>query len=325
MKKKIFGSIVLVLGVAFCYLFIGNAPRQEHVLWGANFSQKQVESLGLDWKETFLAILDDLGARRLKIGVHWDLVEPEKGKYYFEDVDWQMKELEQRKGKAILVIGMKTPRWPECHIPSWAQSKEEQQEAILLMIKEVVGRYQNSPALLSWQVENEPFFPFGQCPWVDAAFLKSEIGLVHSLDSSHPVVVSESGEGSLWIQAAMHGDIVGTTIYRKVWFKQLEAYIEYPFPPVFYWRKAVLVDALFHKEVIGVELQAEPWGPDPISRSSLEEQEKSMNLDRFRNVVEFAKNTGLPEQYFWGAEWWYWMKKEKGSSLIWDEAKNLPW
>ena len=48
-----------------------------------------------------------------------------------------------------------------------------------------------------------------------------------------------------------------------------------------------------------------------------------MNGSRFKNVVEFAKNTGLTEQYFWGAEWWYWMKKEHGNSEIWDEAKKI--
>ena len=317
------GAAGLVFGMAFLYLFAGSAPRQERVLWGVNFSQKQAESLGLDWKETYRAVLDDLGARRLKIAVHWDLLEPEKREYHFEDIDWQMRELEQRQGKVMLAIGMKTPRWPECHIPSWAQGKKEQQEAILSMIEEVVLRYRNSPALVSWQVENEPFFPFGECPWADRAFLQKEVDLVHELDSMHPVVISDSGEGSLWMGAASHGDIVGTTLYRKVWSRQVQSYIDYPFPSVFYWRKASLVKALFNKEVIGVELQAEPWGPDPIPQSALEEQEKTMNGSRFKNVVEFAKNTGFTEQYFWGVEWWYWMKKQHGNSEIWDEAKKI--
>lgn len=317
------GGIIVLLAFASLYLFAGKAPRQENVLWGVNFSQKQAQNLELDWKETYLALLDDLGARRLKIAVHWDLLEPEQGAYHFEDLDWQLQQLEQKQGKAILVIGMKTPRWPECHIPAFAKGKEEQQQAILLMLQEVVERYKDSPALLSWQVENEPFFPFGECPWTDAAFFQKEIDLVHSLDSKHQVIVSDSGEGSFWMRAALHGDIVGTTMYRKVWFRQLGLYIDYPFPPVFYWRKAQIMNALFHKEVIGVELQAEPWGPNPILDSSLEEQEKTMNLDRFKNIVEFAKDTGLKEHYFWGAEWWYWMKKQHGNSEIWDEAKKI--
>jgi hypothetical protein len=112
---------------------------------------------------------------------------------------------------------MKTPRWPECHIPEWAklQSKEEQQAAILDFLKEIVARYDSSKAIVRWQVENEPFFPFGECPWVDKEFLKKEVALVKSLDSKNrPVVVTDSGEGSLWIQAAKIGDIAGTTMYK---------------------------------------------------------------------------------------------------------------
>ena len=31
----------------------------------------------------------------------------------------QLEELEKRGGKAILVVGFKQPRWPECRFPDW--------------------------------------------------------------------------------------------------------------------------------------------------------------------------------------------------------------
>jgi hypothetical protein len=34
-----------------------------------------------------------------------------------------------------------------------------------------------------------------------------------------------------------------------------------------------------------------------------------MSLERFKYNIEYAKNTGLNTFYFWGAEWWYYMKK----------------
>jgi len=34
----------------------------------------------------------------------------------------------------------------------------------------------------------------------------------------------------------------------------------------------------------------------------LEEQEKTMNLERFQKNIEFAKRTGLDTFYLWGAE-----------------------
>jgi len=325
LKYFLFGILAFLL-LIFCYLFIGTPPQAKEISWGVNFSQKHAQNLGLDWKETYSALLDDLKVKNIKLITHWDLIELNEGKYYFEDLDWQIKKAEEKDARLLLVIGMKTGRWPECHIPGWAKNlnKEEQQKEILEMIEEVVLRYRDRASVGAWQVENEPFFPFGECPWVDKNFLKKEIDLVKSLDSqSRPIVISDSGEGSLWVNAAKLGDIVGTTLYKKVWFRQLGNYIYYPFPPIFYWRKAQLIEKIFDKKVIVVELQAEPWGPKLLYESPLEEQEKTMNLERFKANIEFAKKTGLDEFYLWGGEWWYWLKEKQNKPEIWQEAKKL--
>jgi len=324
LRNILFGALIFLL-LFIGYFFIGSPPPAEKITWGVNFSQKHAKNLGLDWKETYLALLDDLEANHLKVAAHWDLLEPEKNKYYFEDLDWQIKTAEEKGAKLLLVIGMKTPRWPECHIPEWAKglTEEEQQERILNLVKEIVLRYRGRVSVWAWQVENEPFFPFGECPRVDKNFLKKEIDLVKSLDSSHPIVISDSGEGSFWIRAAKFGDIVGTTMYKRVWFHQVGIYVHYPFPPTFYWRKAQIVKKIFDKKVIVVELQAEPWGPKLLYDSPIEEQEKTMNLEQFQKNVEFARKTGFDRFYFWGAEWWYWMKEKQNQPEIWEEAKKL--
>lgn len=329
MKRKIVKYILLGLALAvlvlFSYFFLGKAPREENVVWGVNFSQKHAMYLGFDWKETYLAILDDLKARRIKVAAHWDILEQGDDNFVFADLDWQMEEARKREAKVLMVIGMKTPRWPECHIPNFALelSKEEAQQEIHEMLDVVVKRYKDNPTLLGWQVENEPFFPFGECPFADAEFLKVEVEHVKLLDPNHDIVISSSGEGSLGTRAAKTGDKVGTTLYRKVWSSQIGTYFTWPYPPVFYWRKAQLLKTLFGKETIGVELQAEPWGPVLLYDLPLEEQEKTMNLERFRGVIEYAKNTGLKVQYLWGTEWWYWMKEKQQNPAIWNEAKSL--
>jgi len=225
----------------------------------------------------------------------------------------------------IMVIGMKTGRWPECHIPEWAKglSKEEQQERVLKLIREIVLRYKNSGVIWAWQVENEPFFYFGKCPWKDKDFLRKEIELVKSLDSARPVIMSDSGEFSLWFKVASLGDIIGTTLHRKVWFKEIKSYISYPFPPVYYWRRSKLIEKFFKKEVICVELQAEPWGPEVSYNIPIEEQRKTMDLKQFRKNIEFAEKTGLKTFYLWGSEWMYWMKENQNNPEIWNEAKKL--
>ncbi len=328
MKKKtryvLLGFVSFLLAL-FLFLFVGEAPRTKSMVWGVNFSQKHAINLGLDWRAVYTALLDDLGTRSLKIAVHWDYVEGERPGLFFDDIDWQVREAEKRNAKILFVIGQKTTRWPECHIPQWAKDlgKKDRQDATLAMLEGIVSRYKDSESLWGWQIENEPFFPFGECALTDRDFLKKEVRLVHSLDASHPVVISESGEGSLWTGAATYGDVVGITLYQKAWVGQLGISIDYPLPPIFYWRKTQLINALFRKNVIGVELQAEPWGPSLLYDMPLEEQEKTMNPVLFRENIEFAKKTGLDTFYLWGAEWWYWLKTEHKDLRMWNEARNL--
>ena len=318
--------ILIFLLLVIIFFFVGKSSEAEKIVWGVNFSQKHARDLGLDWKETYSALIDELGVKYIKLAAHWDLIEPKNEEYDFGDLDWEIKKAEEKGVELLLAIGMKTPRWPECHIPEWAENltKKEQQKEILEMLEEIVLRYRGSQAIWAWQIENEPFFTFGQCPWVDKDFLKKEIELVKSLDEQkRPVVISDSGEGSFWIQAAKVGDIIGTTMYKKVWVHQLETYITYPLPPTFYSRKAKIIEKLFGKEVICVELQAEPWGPQLLYYSPLSEQEKTMDLEQFRKNIEFARKTGFDKFYLWGAEWWYWMKEKQGQPEIWNEAGRL--
>jgi len=236
-----------------------------------------------------------------------------------------MDQAKEHGAKVLLAIGMKTPRWPECHIPQWAQgfSNEDLQNEVVTMLQTVVARYKEHPALFAWQVENEPLFPFGECPWRDFSFLQKEVELVKSLDVKHPVFTSDSGELSLWMNAARLGDKVAVTLYRKAWFGDLNAYLTFPLPQVFYYRKAWLIEKLFGKEVIVGELQGEPWVKGELESSTFTEQEKTMTISQFQDNIDFAKETGLDTFYLWGAEWWYWMKKAHNNDTFWNEAKKL--
>jgi len=324
-KKILFGSATLLL-IFVGYFYIGSAPRAEKISWGVNFSQAQASYLGLDWREVYLALLGDLKVKKIKLITDWDHLEEKPGEYDFNDLDWQIAEARANKAKIFLAIGMRTPRWPECHIPEWAQNlnKQEQQEEILALLQKIVLRYHNEDSIIMWQVENEPFFPFGQCPWTDKEFLKREIALVKSLDPQRrTVAISDSGEWSFWVTTAGLGDKVATTLHRKVWFEKFKIYTLYPLRPVFYWRKAQIIKKLFNKEIICGELQAEPWCPYGLYDCSISEQKRTMDLAQFQDNIEFARATGLREFYLWGAEWWYWLKAKQQSPEIWNEAQKL--
>ena len=332
--KVLIISLLVVLAVSviiFCYFFAGSAPVAKNIIWGVDFSQMQAESLGLNWKEAYSAVIGDLGVKNIKLHTQWDWIEGKKGNYYFDDVDWQLAEAKNNGVKIIYVVGMKSGRWPECHIPGWVNnlSEQQQKEEALGYLKETVQRYKDNSAITYWQVENEPLFSFGKCPtwyYQDDNFLKEEVSLVKSLDSSRKIIISDSGEDSFWFGAAKTGDIVGTTMYREAWAHVSDNfgfYFHYFFSPVFYYRKALLIKEFFGKDVICIEFQAEPWSSKPFNDVSLQEQSKTMSPEIFSRNVKYAKETGLDKFYFWGVEWWYWMKTTQNQPAIWNEAKKL--
>jgi hypothetical protein len=227
---------------------------------------------------------------------------------------------------------MKTGRWPECHTPDWFTqiSPEERQAEIIRYVSTIVGRYKNSDAVEYWQVENEPLVQFGTCPkWYynnDNTLLTAEVAAVRALDPHRKIIISDSGELSSWNKAAQIGDIVGITMYRSSWSASKKTFGLNPYSflsPEFYSAKAALIQSYYNKPVISVELQAEPWASQGLADASLAEQAKSMNPELFAENITFAKQTGLGSYYFWGVEWWYYMKTKHNQPDIWNQAKEL--
>lgn len=321
----VFLSVLFLALLLFWYFNLpGPAPR-EGVKLGMTFSSRYATDLGLDWKKVYLALLDDVGVKKLRLPVYWDLVEPKPNEYRFEDLDWQLAEAGKRQVEVILTIGQKVPRWPECHIPAWVGTDAEKRQADLLrFMSKVVERYKNNPTITMWQVENEPFLPFGICPPFDKNFLEQEVAFVKASDPSRKVLLTDSGELSFWVGAASRGDVFGTTLYRDIYSKKVGGYFTYPIGPNFFRTKAFLVHILADQyNLIIIELQAEPWASGWVADILLEEQFRTMNETKLRENVEYAKRVGFPEVYLWGGEWWYWLKEKKNYSAVWDEGKKL--
>lgn len=324
----VFFVFLVLCGAVLFMLARGPYDRRvENVLWGVTFSIPYAEQLGLDWRETLTALLDELAVRHFRIPAYWQLIEQEEGRFDFESVDWQLDEIAKRNGTVILAVGRRLPRWPECHAPDWAKDlpEEQQREKILLMLKEVVTHYAGHPTVVAWQVDNEPFvFFFGECPEADEEFFAKEVALVRELDPTRPIVVSDSGELSFWFQAAKYADIFATTMYRVVPSLDKKSFTTHRLPPWFYNKKANLVNRFTPlKDVMVIELQAEAWAQlTQIQNLTIEEQYASMNPQFFRDTLAYVRRTGFDKVYLWGAEWWYWLKL-RGETEIWDEAGKL--
>ena len=333
LKIIFFGVLVCAIMVVSLLVWSDSLKADSaDIVWGVNFSESQAEYLGLNPDEVYSGIIHDLGAKHIKLHINWNSTEANDGVIDFKTLDRRIKEAEENDVKLILVIGMKTGRWPECHTPAWFTDipENERQVEIVRYVSTIVGRYKNSDAVEYWQIENEPLLKFGTCPsWYydhGTTLLQAEVDAVRSLDPARKIIISDTGELSSWTKAASIGDIVGITMYRSTWNSAEETFGINPYTflsPEFYSTKSALIEQSYGKPVISIELQAEPWASKALMDASLAEQEKSMNPELFSENIEFAKEAGLGAYYFWGAEWWYWMKTKHDQPEIWDRAKQL--
>ena len=324
---KIVLALLVLIGLIWLLFNWPVQSKNEDMKFGVSFAHHHAESLELDWKEAYTAILDDLKVERMRIAAYWDRIEKEDGEYDWSDVDWQVEEAQKRGVDLVLAMGVKTPRWPECHIPEFYMTDKAERENALLKYEEVlVNRYKNYDNIVYWQVENEPFLKFfGECPEnaVDPELVDKEIALVKGLDPEREIIVTDSGELSLWLKAAERADVFGSTLYRII-YKPPFGYVTYPLGPNFFRVKALFARMMTgQKNFIISELQAEPWPKAWILHVSVEEQYKTMNPEKFEEIIEYTKKTNFSEAYLWGVEWWYWLKERQDKPEMWEAAKNL--
>lgn len=319
--------MIALLVVGGTFFLMNDKPRPERIAYGMSFNTFYAEDLGLDWREAYDAILHDLRVKHLRLAAHWPMIEPEAGTYSFDVMDYQLAQAEAAGADVILALGRRLPRWPECHVPEWAKSMtwEEQQDELREYIEAIVTRYRDRPNIIMWQVENEPFlsvFAYEHCGDLDREFLEEEIILVKQLDPTRPVLVTDSGNLGTWIGAYRAGDAFGTSVYVYFWNPELGQF-KTILPPWFYRLKEVAVRFLFQDQpTYLIELSAEPWLVQPIPEVDVDTQYSRMNLDKIKEIIDYAKDTRYDRQYLWGAEWWYWLKL-RGHGEIWDFGKEL--
>lgn len=332
-RRALYGLVALVFfvvsgayGIAYWYQ---QQHKHEPLSLGVTFIPDYAQWFGLDPQQTLGAILNDLGAKRLRLVSYWSDIEKTPGTYDFSQLDWQVKMAEQAHAGVDLSLGLRQPRWPECHMPDWAanQPKSEWYPELKSFMTATVERYKNSPALISYQVENEFFMTiFGECKDFDRARLVDEYNLVHQLDPTKPIVVTRSNN---WGGVPVYEptpDVYGVAVYKRVFdYTATHRYFEYPYPPWFYAFLGGMGEMLHGKPLAIHELQMEPWLPNGYSLNdpaSIPEQNKSMDANRLATRFQYAEETGLRTMDAWGVEWWYWRKEKANDPSLWNVAKQ---
>jgi hypothetical protein len=317
-------------GVAEWYVHTNDGQPLE---LGASFIPDYAESYGLDPQQTLQAMLEPasdggLGLKQLRLVSYWEDIEPQPGVYDFSTLDWEFALANQYGAKVSLSIGLRQPRWPECHVPTWVNMSDKAQwePQLYSFMHAVVNHYKNNPALGSYELENEYFLKvFGQCTNFDRSRLVSEFNMVKQWDPNHTIIISRSDN---WVGIPVGQptpDEFAISVYKRVWDATFtHRYFEYPLPPWFYGALAGYEKLWSGKNMIIHELQAEPWAPNGLQLTQLSTQEmaKSMNANILKKRIQYGEDTGMRTIYLWGAEWWYWMKVDKNDPSDWNVVKQ---
>jgi hypothetical protein len=327
LKKILKFLIIFLIIFGTLYYFLQKKDAPAEIQYGVSFNTAYAGELGLEWKDVYLAALDDLNIKHFRLAAHWDLTEQKRDQYNFEELTFQVEEAAKRDADVIFGVGRRLPRWPECHVPGWAEelSWEEQKEELREYIKKTVNKFKKYDNIKYWQVENEPFltvFAYEHCGDLDVDFLEEEIALVKELDPTREILVTDSGNLGLWGPAYKRGDVFGTSVYVYLWNPDIGPFKSF-LPPSYYRVKENIMEMIYgDKETFLIELSIEPWLTEPIVKTPRKIQLERMDINKFNEIIEFAKNTRLEKQYLWGVEWWYYMN-ERNHPEFWDRAKEI--
>lgn len=313
-------------GIAQWYIA---SQRHTPIQLGTTFIPSYARYFQLDPQETYKALLNDAGIRHFRLVSYWDDIEKSAGHYDFSELDWQFKLAEQNQASISLAIGLRQPRWPECHMPAWANRlpKDEWSNRLQTFMGKVIERYHASPALQSYQLENEFFMKvFGICPDFSRDRLINEYNFVKLKDPYHPIIVSRSNNAVGLPIGQPRPDAFGVSVYKRVWDKTItKRYFEYPFPAWYYAYLAGAGQLLTGQDMVIHELQAEPWTPEGVQindPAQIAEHNKSLNAKRLRDRINYGKATGMKTIDLWGAEYWYWRKTKTGDDSLWQVVKQ---
>jgi hypothetical protein len=339
-SKRLWQQILLII-TAIILLFTAQAyavaywyqqkHKNEPLTYGVTFIPDYARYYDLDPKETLVALRDDLGFKRYRLVSYWKNIEKEPGKYDFSELDWQFDEIEKAGGEITLAMGLRQPRWPECHPPGWVngQTKDQWYPELLNYIAAVTERYKDRPALVSYQLENEYFLGvFGECgPYgAERERLVEEFELMKSIDTNTPIIVSLSNNYLGIPIGDPRPDQFGVSVYKRVFDQTItKRYFEYPFASWHYASRAGWSEIMTGKSSMLHELQAEPWAPTDTKSATIEEQNKSMDAKRLKERIEYGKATGFRDIDLWGGEWWYWRKVKMNDPSLWETVRaNIP-
>lgn len=314
------GAVIVLMTVLLMASHVSKKP-----VFGFTYSTVYAEYLGLDPVPAFQKIVQEIPFRFVRLPVYWNRYEPLNDLWSDQELQSLLDIAQKNHVSVILAIGHKVPRWPECFTPTWATDLDAQSydQEFLAFTDHIVKTFGNHPALARWQIENESYFPFGECAGSNPDQIRAQKKIVRAATPSIPIQTTVSGEQGLGLNKAPFADIIGFSLYRTVSSPLLGSFV-FPHIPFFYRVQSWLVTLSGKRSVIS-ELQAEPWGLDQFDLNTHDGLSAAVNAftpKDLENQITFARQTGMNEISLWGVEWWLALANHDEGDL-WEAAKTV--
>jgi hypothetical protein len=338
LRHVVFG-LLLLLSIFVVPHWYNSAPESTPEL-GVSFSCAQVRYLGDDCRTAFAALLSELGVRHVRLSLFWSDVEPGPGQFDFSETDALSAMAAAAGADVLLTVGIKAQRYPEVYLPAWLVHQQAipagaeldrlpgVHDALLQYVRAAVAHYGADPAVIGWQVENEPFLKnFSEIHgWrISPAMTADEAAAVRDADPAHrPVVVTHSAwtvYDRAWKTALSIGDVLGENVFtKKAWLADWSYFFPYEMGP---WVPDLPGQATAArragKQLWITELQAEPEEKQGLSHA-LTAEARSMSPRLLLSNLELARRSGATRVYLWGAEWWFHERGTGGAHDLWATA-----
>ncbi|MBI5949552.1 MAG: beta-galactosidase [Chloroflexi bacterium] len=285
---------------------------------------------------TFGRLLEETGARHVRLSVEWSQVEPVEGRFDFTLVDALLAEAERRGAAVLLTVGLKGQRHPEYYLPNWAlaegrppwgaviQLDSELGRRALAMVRATVAHVAGSAAIDSWGADNEPYVTSPRADrWaLSRELVQAEVAAIHESDPlNRPVSIGHAqifAHDTRWRGIVEDADAMAVSIYpfrnvpfpgRAIIFPIMEMGPLTPNFPAHAREAAAAGDAFWI-----TEMQAEPWAEGDIRLFTPSKPSPNLDTGKFRRSLDYARRSGASRVYLWGSEWWLFTKERQGDA-----------
>lgn len=353
MLKRALMLFFLLLLLLILNAFLNPVPEKNVPLgfepnYGVSYSFEQAGWYSLDPRKSYIELLDSVEFGWVRLPFFWDQMTDENGNLKIEDLEFATREAQKRNVKVVIALGLKTPYYPEYHLPGYIASQLNFGERIginhpvardLLEIdRKLVSALSKYDNISHWQIENEPFLANINNWKINKSLLQAEVEVVKGIDGQkRPIILNHVGP-SLFdkkykelLSLLEPNDVLGVNAYFKTQgtylftFKILDNEVKVNWPTWLVWPVQSWVGLSpdfsgLEKEAqrAGVnlwilEMQAEPYIRDIESANAVNFFFKPSDI---YNADLYLKSHQIHNVGLWGAHFWQFRQKAGDNSWI---------